>query len=50
MKIIYLQTTVDYMFQMNPNLLREIEMLGEPKIKEIMNSNNEPIKYYIFES
>jgi hypothetical protein len=49
MKYIYLQTTVDYMFKVNPNLLKELETLGEPKVKEIINSKEENIKYYVFE-
>jgi hypothetical protein len=46
---IYLQTTVDYMFTVNPNLLNELETLGEPKVKEIINAKGETIKYYVFE-
>jgi hypothetical protein len=45
---IYLQTTVDYMFKINPNLLKELETLGEPKVKEITDSKGENIKYYVF--
>jgi hypothetical protein len=49
MKQIYLQTTVDYIFSVDPNLLKILEALGEPKVKEIIDSKGEKIKYYVFE-
>ena len=49
MKYICLQTTIDYMFSVDPNLLKELETLGEPKVKEIINAKGETIKYYVFE-
>jgi len=37
------------MFSVDPNLLRELEALGEPKVCTFINSNGESIKYYVFE-
>jgi hypothetical protein len=49
MKVIYMQSTIDYMFSIDPNCLKELEQLGEPKLKEITSSTGEIIKYYVFE-
>lgn len=43
-----MQSTIDYMFSIDPNCLKELEQLGEPKLKEITSSTGETIKYYVF--
>lgn len=43
-----MQATVDYMFKLDPNLLKKLEELGEPEVKEILSSTGEQIKYYVF--
>ena len=48
---IYLQTTINYMFQVNPEGTQQMfeSMTIEPERKEIMGKNDVPIIYYVYE-
>jgi len=50
MKQIYLQTTINYMFQVDPEGSQQLfEQMGvEPQMKEIETSSGEPIRYYVY--
>ncbi len=41
-----MQSTIDYMHSVEPNLLERLVQLGEPEIKEIIKEDT--IKYYKF--
>jgi hypothetical protein len=51
MKQIYLQTTINYMFQVDPEGSQQLfEQMGiEPQMNEIELSNSEPIRYYVYD-
>ena len=46
MSLIYMQSTIDYMYQKNEKLLDTLLQFGEPEIKEIIKEDT--IKYYKF--
>jgi hypothetical protein len=50
MKQIYLQTTINYMFQVDPTGSQQLfESIGsEPQMNEIQSSSGEPIRYYVY--
>ena len=50
MILIYMQSTIDYMFNTDSHSVREIEMkYGKPDIESIINTNSgETIRYYRF--
>lgn len=41
-----MQSTIDFMHSVDPNLLNTLTQHGEPEIKEIIRDDN--IKYYKF--
>lgn len=45
MTLIYTQDTINYMHRINPNLLNQLGILGEPEIKEL----DTKIKYYKYQ-
>ena len=51
MKQIYLQTTINYMFSTDPEGTQRMfeEMPVEPEMKEIMGSDDVPIRYYVYD-
>jgi len=50
MKQIYLQTTINYMFQTDPEGTQQMfeSMPVEPERKEMIGSNDVPIIYYVY--
>ena len=50
MKQIYLQTTINYMFQVDPEGSQQMfEQMGmEPQMKEIETSGGDTIRYYVY--
>jgi hypothetical protein len=46
MSLIYMQSTIDYMYQKDKKLLDILLQFGEPEIKKIIKENI--IKYYKF--
>jgi hypothetical protein len=50
MKEIYLQTTINYMFQVDPTGSQQLfEQMGvEPQMNEIQSNSGEPIRYYVY--
>ena len=46
MSLIYMQPTIDYMYQKDEKLLDTLLQFGEPEIKEIIKEDT--IKYYKF--
>jgi hypothetical protein len=50
MKQIYLQTTINYMFQVDPIGSQQLfeSMTAEPERKEMIGSNDVPIIYYVY--
>jgi hypothetical protein len=46
MILIYMQSTIDYMYQKDERLLDTLLQFGEPEIKEIIKEDT--IKYYKF--
>jgi hypothetical protein len=51
MKQIYLQTTINYMFQTDPEGTQQMfeSMPVEPQMKEMIGSDDVPIRYYVYE-
>lgn len=51
MKHIYLQTTINYMFQVDPegSKLKFESMPVEPERKEMIGSDDVPIIYYVYD-
>jgi hypothetical protein len=51
MKQIYLQTTINYMFQTDPEGTQRMfeEMPVEPERKEMIGSDDVPIIYYVYD-
>lgn len=51
MKIIYLQTTINYMFQVDLTGSQQLfESIGsEPQMKEMIGSDDVPIRYYVYD-
>jgi uncharacterized membrane protein YkgB len=51
MKQIYLQTTINYMFQTEPEETQRMfeEMPVEPEMREFINSNDVMIRYYVYD-
>jgi len=46
MSLIYMQSTIDYMYQKDEKLLDTLLQFGEPEIREIVKEDT--IKYYKF--
>ena len=51
MKQIYLQTTINYMFTVNLQGSQQMfEQMGmEPEVKEMISSDSETIRYYVYD-
>ena len=51
MKQIYLQTTINYMFQTDPEGSQRMfeEIQAEPQMKEMIGSDDVPIRYYVYD-
>jgi len=51
MKQIYLQTTINYMFQTDPEETQRMfeEMPVEPEMREFINNNDVMIRYYVYD-
>jgi hypothetical protein len=50
MKQIYLQTTINYMFQVDPEGSQQLfeQMEVEPQVREIETSGGDTIRYYVY--
>jgi hypothetical protein len=50
MKQIYLQTTINYMFQVDPEGSQQMfeQMEVEPQVREIETSGGDTIRYYVY--
>ena len=51
MKQIYLQATINYMFQADPEGSQQMfeSMSVEPQMKEFIGNDDVPIRYYVYE-
>lgn len=51
MKLIYTQETINYMHQIDPKLLTDLEVLGTPEPVELLDDSGKvKTKYYLYES